>query len=296
MTGCSSGIGAAIATHVLAQNHRLIATARKPSTLSYLPDDNPNVLKLALDVTSTSSIDIALEATLKHFGRIDVLVNNAGYNAIGIAESLPLSTYRTAMETNFFGPMQLSLRAVGIMRDINPSFSSSGVQGGTIINVSSIRGRCALPAEAPYHASKFALEGFSEALSSELDPAWGIRVMILEPGGTKSDFLKQSSANAEGGEGSVGGKGVSGKYGAELSVRQMISALTDTKLREGLVEASTVAQCLFDVLMENEKLPMRLPTGSDAYGLIESREMAKMEELRGWKEVSCGVGDANIPA
>lgn len=121
------------------------------------------------------------------------MVNNAGCNTLGIAEALPETSMRTAMETNFWGPMHLTRKAVAIFRDVNPK---SGEIGGTIVNVTSIGGRIALPAEAGYHASKFALEGFTEAIASELFPAWKIRVMILEPGGTKSQFTATSKANA----------------------------------------------------------------------------------------------------
>ena len=187
------------------------------------------------------------------------------------------------METNFWGPMRLTRRAVGIFRDINPQ---SGVIGGTIVNVSSIGGRIALPAEAPYHASKFALEGFSEALRSELDPRWKIRVLLLEPGGTKSSFTAQSKANSV--------RDHPAYTNAELPVNQMIAGLTDPGLNEKGTDASNVARCLFNVLQKDE-IPLRLPTGQDAYEILERIEGEKIEELKRWKKISTTVGNTPIP-
>ena len=284
VTGCSSGIGAAIANYVASQGHRLAATARKTSSLSYLPDDNQNVLKVSLDVSKVTSIETAISAVLDHFGRIDVVVNNAGINTFGHAEALTEEAMRSMMETNFWGPMHLTRKAIAAFRDINPT--DGGAIGGTIVNVSSIGGRVAFPNHAGYHASKFALEGFTEAIASELDPKWKIRVLILEPGGTKSSFATSSTADDI------------PRHPAyrdpKLPVNVMLEALTDSKLTETHVEAEKVAQCLFETL-QKEKIPMRLPTGKDSFGAIKGKETAKMEELEAWREVSEGVGGTTIP-
>ena len=285
VTGCSSGLGLAIAKHVLSQHHRLAATARTISTLSYLPDDDQSVLKLALDVTSRPSIEAALSATLSHFGRVDVVVNNAGINTFGHAEALSEQTMRDMMETNFWGPMHLTRLAIAAFREANPK---TGKIGGTVVNVSSIGGRVAFPNHAGYHASKFALEGFSEAITTELDPKWGIKVMILEPGGTKSSFATASAAPE--------GAPRHSAYGdEELPVNVMLKALMDPKLTEGHVEAEKVAECLFQVLDGERELPMRLPTGRDAFAAIRGKEELKVEELERWKEVSESVGGGVVP-
>ncbi len=212
------------------------------------------------------------------------MINNAGINTFGVAEALPESALRSMMETNFWGPMHLTRKAVAIFRDTNPG---TGEIGGTVVNVSSIGGRVAFPAEAGYHASKFALEGFTEAIASELAPEWKIRVMILEPGGTKSSFTASS-----GKEGAV----MHPKYEDKgMAVNAMLNALTGPKINEGMVEASAVASCLFDVLSKEEVLPLRLPTGKDSFQAIKGKEVAKMEELERWKGVSEGVGAGNMP-
>ncbi len=170
VTGCSSGIGREIATLVASKpNQRLIATARNPSSLSYLPDGNPNIIKLALDVTSASSIDAALAAVATHFGKdfhLDVVVNNAGYSLSGDTEAATEEEAHQEIETLFFGTARVTVRAIANMRQ------SADHRGGLIFNISSLAGLCAFPGHAYYHASKFAVEGFSESVAREMHPDW----------------------------------------------------------------------------------------------------------------------------
>ena len=154
-----------------------------------------------------------------------------------------------------------------------------------MVNVSSIGGRCAFPAHVGYHASKFALEGFTEAIATELDPRWKIRILILEPGGTKSQFTSSSNAGDEVPRHPAYGD-------EELPVNQMLKAMTDPGLNEKGVDPTEVARCLFEVL-GREEIPLRLPTGQDAFAAIKWKEGAKMEELEKWKAVSEGVGGSS---
>ncbi|OIW28242.1 NAD(P)-binding protein [Coniochaeta ligniaria NRRL 30616] len=169
VTGCSSGIGKALSQLIASKGQRLVATARKLSALDYLPDDNPNILKQALDVTSQTSVDAAIAAALQRFGRLDVVVNNAGYTLYGDAENASDEDARKCVETDFWGMVRVSKHALRILREENPK---TGQQGGVILNVSSMGGRIAFPGNAFYHASKFAMEGFTEALSKEVRPEW----------------------------------------------------------------------------------------------------------------------------
>ncbi|KAL6248811.1 hypothetical protein RBB50_003874 [Rhinocladiella similis] len=284
ITGCShGGIGASIAQYALSQGHRVVATARKTTALSDLTDNPDTTLKLQLDVCSVESIDTALAVTLAKFGRIDVVVNNAGINTVGITEALTEESMRAVMETNFWGPMHLTRKAIAIFRDVNPK---SGGIGGTVVNVSTIGGRFALPAEAPYHASKFALEGFSEGIASEMAPDWKIRVLILEPGGTKTRFIDNSRANT--------GPSHPAYSDPSLPVNLMLGALANPALNDGLVDPIEVAKCLFNTL-QKDSIPLRLPTGPDAYTMIKAKETAKLDELEKWREVSLSVGGGGIP-
>lgn len=146
-----------------------MSTARKLSALSYLPDDKPNVLKLQLDVTMQHSVDEAIAATLHRFGRIDVVVNNAGYTLYGDAENAAEEDSRQVFETNFWGMVRTMKHALSIFRDENPK---TGQQGGVVLNVSSLGGRVAFAGNSFYHATKFAMEGFTESISREVRPDW----------------------------------------------------------------------------------------------------------------------------
>jgi NAD(P)-dependent dehydrogenase (short-subunit alcohol dehydrogenase family) len=178
--------------------------------------------------------------------------------------------------------MQITRKAVAVMREINPKH---GDVGGNIVNVSSIGGRVAYPAHAGYHAAKFALEGFSEAIATELDPSWKIRVLILEPGGTRSSFLAKSQEDGVPRHRAYSDEG--------LPVNQMLRALNDPKVAESFVEPEEVAKCLFKVLGSDD-MPLRLPTGKDAWAAVHAKEKLKTDELNKWKAVSEGVGGTRI--
>lgn len=127
------------------------------------------MLKLALDVTSVSSVDAAFAAAAKHFGKdfyLDVVVNNAGYSLSGDTEAATEEEMHQEMETLFFGTVRVTTRAIGIMRQ------SEDHRGGLIFNISSLAGLCGFPGHAFYHASKFAVEGFSESVAREMHPDW----------------------------------------------------------------------------------------------------------------------------
>lgn len=169
VTGCSSGIGRAIAELVAGKSgQRLIATARNLSSLSYLPD-NDTIFKLALDVASPASVETAFKAATDHFGddfHIDILVNNAGYELAGDTEAATEEEMHHQLETNFFGTVRVATNATRVMRQ------SKDHRGGIIFNISSLAGVAAFPGQAFYHASKFAVEGWSESFARELHPDW----------------------------------------------------------------------------------------------------------------------------
>ncbi len=174
VTGCSSGLGKAIAQHAYQTGCSVIATARKPETLSYLPNDE-NVLKLALDVTSKDQIDHVLKTAIDRFGRLDVVVNNAAYGLTGDTEVIPDTDARAQFETNFWGPVNITKAVLPILREINPPR-----KGGLIMQISSVGGRVCFPGGAFYHASKFALEAFTDTVAKEMHPDWNVKFTIIE--------------------------------------------------------------------------------------------------------------------
>jgi NAD(P)-dependent dehydrogenase (short-subunit alcohol dehydrogenase family) len=170
ITGCSSGIGAATARRLPADGHTVDATARRPETLDDLARDGAHVL--ALDVTDEGSMTKAVDAIEAAHGRVGALVNNAGYGAYGAVEDVPLDRVRAQFETNVFGLARLTQLVLPAMR-------AHG--GGRIVNMSSMGGRLTFPFGGYYHASKHAVEAFSDALRYEVKP-FGIKVSIVEPG------------------------------------------------------------------------------------------------------------------
>ncbi|MBK8725526.1 MAG: SDR family NAD(P)-dependent oxidoreductase [Holophagaceae bacterium] len=186
ITGCSSGLGRVLVQELLAAGHRVAATARTPDSLRDLdPGDPARFLALPLDVTDDESIQAAVAAALARFGRLDVLVNNAGYGVVGALEEIPEGEIRRIFDTNVFGLLETT-------RAVLPTLRSQG--SGWILNISSIAGIAATPGFGVYNATKFAVEGFSEALALDVGKL-GIRVHIIEPGPFRTDFAGRSLVN-----------------------------------------------------------------------------------------------------
>lgn len=182
ITGCSTGIGKATAQLFAARGWNVIATMRTPEKETELRAGEKVMLQ-ALDVTDPSSIKAALASGIQRFGRIDALVNNAGYALSGTFESMTPAQVRRQFDTNVFGLMEVS-------RQIIPHFRANGA--GVLINVASMGGRLTFPLYSVYHGTKWAVDGFSESLAFELEPL-GIHVKIVEPGAIKTDFYTRSA-------------------------------------------------------------------------------------------------------
>jgi NAD(P)-dependent dehydrogenase (short-subunit alcohol dehydrogenase family) len=177
ITGASSGIGEATAQHFQANGWNVIATMRNPDSAGDLAElDNVHVTRL--DVTDSASIAEAVTAGIDRFGRIDVLLNNAGYGAYGALEAFSMERIRRQFDTNVIGLMEVTKAVLPHMR---------ANRAGSIINISSIGGQITFPLGTLYHGTKFAVEGLSEALHYELEPL-GIHVRIVEPGMIKTNF------------------------------------------------------------------------------------------------------------
>jgi NAD(P)-dependent dehydrogenase (short-subunit alcohol dehydrogenase family) len=188
ITGCSTGFGRHLAEAALSQGDCVIVTARDQKNIQDLEKKYPKSAKIArLDVTDQGSIHEAIANGLDVFGKIDVVVNNAGFAVMGAVEELSERQIRAQFETNFFG-------VLNVTRAVLPVLRKNG--SGHILNVSSVGGRLTVPSLGLYHASKFALEGLSEGLAGELKP-FGIKVILLEPGGFETDFWGRSLVLAE---------------------------------------------------------------------------------------------------
>ncbi|KAF2811346.1 NAD(P)-binding protein [Mytilinidion resinicola] len=257
ITGCSSGIGRAIAELVASKpNRRLIATARNPSSLAYLPDSNSNILKLALDVASPTSVDNAFKAAAAHFGasfHIDVLVNNAGYLLSGDTEAATEQEMHDELETNFFGTAYV------------------------IYNISSVAGVCGFPGYAFYHAEKFAVEGWTESVAREMHPDWNINFCLVEPGAIKTNFETSSRKHIKSHEADAG---------KDMPARKL-EVFVEQNLKAGVgVEPIIVAQVLFNVANRGEKVPFHLPLTSTRVQLIKMKLEGQLQGLETTKELS----------
>lgn len=179
ITGCSSGFGRMAALRFQEKGWQVIATMRRPEAEKEL-NLLPNVWVIRLDVSDDESVQEAIRASVERFGRIDVLVNNAGYGAFGFLEEASEEEIRHQMDVNFFG----TLRCI---RAVLPHMRRQGE--GVIINISSLAGSIGMPFASLYNASKFAVQGLSEGLQYELEP-FGIKVKVVAPGGFKTNFFK----------------------------------------------------------------------------------------------------------
>jgi NAD(P)-dependent dehydrogenase (short-subunit alcohol dehydrogenase family) len=187
ITGCSTGLGHALAQAALEHGDNVVATARDTTNLQSLVDAHPDTaLAVTLDVTNQAQIDAAVDAAQRRFGGVDVLVNNAGYGYRGAVEEAPDADARALFDTHFFG-------SVAMIKAVLPGMRAR--RAGTIVTISSIGARITPPGSGYYSAVKAALEGMSGSLRKELEPL-GITAMIVEPGGFRTDFSGRSLRGA----------------------------------------------------------------------------------------------------
>lgn len=185
ITGTSTGFGRALASELIQQNDSVAATARNVEQITELVEGHDQAIALKLDVTNKEQVREAVEQTIKKFGRIDVLVNNAGYGYFGAVEESDEEAVRKLFETNFWGLSDLTRTVLPYMRK---------QRSGHIVNVSSIGGLTTFPAFGYYHATKFAIEGLSQSLAKEVAPL-GIHVTLVEPGAFRTDWSGRSAVD-----------------------------------------------------------------------------------------------------
>ncbi len=187
ITGCSSGLGRALARRVLACGHRLVATARRPETLDDLVASHPDRCRaLALDVAVAAQIAPVVAQAAAAFGRLDVVVNNAGYGLVGAVEEVSDEQIARSFETNFFGALRVMRAALPILR---------AQRRGHFVNISAAAAIANYPGFSIYGAAKCALEGVSESLAAEVRPL-GLKVTLVQPGPFRTDFIARSLERA----------------------------------------------------------------------------------------------------
>lgn len=263
ITGSSTGFGRELAEEALTQGHKVVATARKPETLNDLIEQHPQTARVVrMDVTNKDEVQTAVKEAIREFGRIDVLVNNAGYGLMGALEEPTDEQIRQQFETNLFG-------ALNVMRAILPQMRKQ--QSGHILNVSSVGGFMAFPATGYYSASKFALEALSEALAAEA-ARHGIRVTIVEPGAFRTDFNGRSLQLPE---------TRMKEYPATDEFVNWLKAMDGKQPGD----PRKAAQAMIKVV-ESENPPLRLPLGEDAVTALEGKLETVKKGIAPWREVS----------
>ncbi|MCL6456669.1 MAG: SDR family NAD(P)-dependent oxidoreductase [Gorillibacterium sp.] len=263
ITGSSRGLGRSLAEAVLEHGDQLIATARKPEQLADLVERyGEQVRAIALDVTSPEQAQAAVKAAIDAFGKLDVLVNNAGYGNVSSIEETSGEDFRAQIETNLWGVINVTKAALPIMRQ---------QRTGHFLQVSSIGGRGGAPGLAPYQTAKWAVEGFSEVLSKEVAPL-GLKVTIIEPGGFRTDWAGTSMVQVEPGA----------DY--QASVGQLLTTLRQNLGKEQ-GDPAKAAQAIIAIVNE-EHPPLRLLLGSQAVQMAKYIDQAKLAETERWEKLS----------
>ena len=264
LTGSSRGLGRQIAEAALAAGHYLVATARDPASLADLADRyGSQVLPVALDVTDPEAAAAAVCAGIEAFGRIDVVVNNAGYANLAAVEDVSLDDFRAQVDANLFGVVNVTKAALPVLR-------AQG--GGHIIQVSSVGGRLATPGLSAYQAAKWAVGGFSEVLAREVGPL-GIKVTVLEPGGMRTDWAGSSMRVPP----------ISEPY--RPTVGAMAAVHDDLGSSDSLGDPAKVAQVVLKVAAMTEP-PLRLILGSEAYAYATAAAKARAESDAAWHDLT----------
>ncbi|MFF7587173.1 oxidoreductase [Kitasatospora purpeofusca] len=263
ITGANSGFGLALAEAALAAGDTVVAAVRRPETLAEAAGAHPGrLVPVRLDVTDHDRIAAVVAETVERHGRIDVLVNNAGRGLIGAVEEYTDRELRELMDLHFFGPAALT-------RAVLPHMRERGA--GAVVQMSSMGGRFTFPGAGAYSATKFALEGLSEALAKEV-AGFGIKVLIVEPGAFRTSFAERSAL----------------AFTTPLPVYDGIVG----PVREGLPETAgkqlgdpEKAAAAILAALDAEHTPLRLLLGGDAVDAVLGALEASVEELRAWEAV-----------
>ncbi|GAA3649065.1 oxidoreductase [Nonomuraea antimicrobica] len=267
ITGASRGFGRALAESALAAGDRVVAAVRRPESVADLEAAYPDsFMAVKFDVRDVAAAPVLVRDTLERFGRLDVLVNNAGRAVVGAVEEIGDAQLRELMDLHLFGPAALVRAALPGMRE----------QGaGTIVQMSSQGGRMSFPGVSAYSASKFALEGWSESLAGEVAP-FGIRVMLVEPSRFRTDFHAADVLEfAE----------VSATYRDILAAVRADMAGVDGR-QEG--DPARAAETIVS-LVHGDEVPLRLPLGSEAVERISGVYRRGLEEVERWAETARGA-------
>ncbi|WP_435205146.1 oxidoreductase [Micromonospora sp. bgisy143] len=266
ITGSSRGLGRELAEAVLRAGHRLVATARRPEQLDDLVDAyGDRVRVVALDVTDASAARAAVGVAVEAFGRVDVVVNNAGYADVASIEDMPEDDFRAQVDANFHGVVNVTRAALPTMREQG---------GGHIIQISSVGGRVGGPGLSAYQSAKWAVGGFSEVLAKEVAP-FGIKVTVAEPGGMRTDWAGSSMTTLP----------ISDPY--KPVIEPVVARLRAADGNQS-GDPARISQVILD-LTEVPDPPVRLLLGADAVAVAQAAATALAASDARWRTVSESV-------
>ena len=272
VTGAGRGLGVDIAKAALAAGHAVVATGRKPERVASVLGSSDDLLVVALDVTDPTAAEAAVRAAMDQFGRLDVLVNNAGNFNAGFFEELSPDEFRAQIETTLFGPINLTRAALPIMR---------AQRAGLSVTISSTAGIVGGEFLSAYAASKFGVEGWQESLAPEVAP-YGIKTMLVEPGFFRTELLTPEST--EYAESSI----------ADYAERteQTVAAWKSMNGRQ-VGDPAKLADALVHLAALDEP-PLRFPAGADAVATFENRAKLLLEQADAHRDLSSNLshGDA----
>ncbi len=270
ITGTSRGFGREWAKAALARGDKVVATARKLDPLKELADQYPSaLLPLELNVTNREAVIAAVDQGYEHFGHLDVVVNNAGYGLFGMVEEVSEAQARAQMETNFFGALWVTQAALPHLR---------AQKSGHIIQVSSIGGITAFPFVGLYHASKWALEGLSQALAQEVR-SFGIHVTLIEPAGFATDWSGSSAARAE-------------ALPAYDALKREVAEQRKKRWQPGDPAATSVALLK---IVDAETPPLRAFFGEAPLAMAKADYASRIALWEEWNDVAIAAQGSKVP-
>jgi NAD(P)-dependent dehydrogenase (short-subunit alcohol dehydrogenase family) len=266
ITGASRGFGLRVAREALDRGDQVIATARRPEQITTaLPDAGDRLLALPLDVTDAASAAAAVQAGVDRFGRIDVVLNNAGYGLVGAIEEVADATARDIFDVNVFGLLNVTRAVLPVLR---------AQRGGRILNVSSLVGQVAGAGWGIYAASKHAVEAITESLRTEVAP-FGISVVSIEPGSFRTDFLDGSSLVTE-------PTVIDDYIGTPAgNTRQWTIDMQNKQVGDPAKGAAVIVD-----IAHLDEVPLRIPLGSDAVTRIGAKLTAQLDDIEAWRHLS----------
>ena len=275
VTGAARGMGVDIATAALAAGHAVTATARNADAVTAALGTHDDLLAVQLDITDTASVDAAVADTVERFGRIDVLVNNAGNFYAGYFEEISPAQMRAQIETNLFGPMNVTRAVLPVMR---------AQRAGHVVTISSTAGLIGQEFVAAYAASKFGVEGWMESLRFDVEP-FGIRTTIVEPGFFRTELLVEGSST----------------IWPELSIddyadrtRSTIEAWRGMNGQQGGDPAKLAAALVTITAMQDP--PLRFVAGADAVAAVEQKAHDLLAQIDAHRGLSTHLAHDDTPA